>query len=476
MRLAALMGQPVTYVLTHDSIGVGEDGPTHQPSSTSPSARHAELTDLRPADANETIEAWKIALAARRRPRGLVLTRQNLPTIDRSVYAPASGVARGAYVLADSAGDGGPDVILMASGSEVQLVLAAHERLVAEGVRSRVVNMASFRLFERQDAAYRESVLPAACRCRLAVEAASASAGSAGSATAARSSASTTSAPRLRPGRSSSSSASPPTTSTRAPAPCWPARPPRSSKAQQHTRRSRRPRPRPARPRSFLGGRRGGRQRIGPTLQAIAFDLDGTLANTLALNIAAFQHAFLAATGRRFSAQEVCELCGASQEGVVRRVVPEGWRECLAAFHEYFEAHYDEQAVPYDGIAELLASVERRGLATAIVTGAGRRCVDLTLANLGLTTRFGCVITGSPSGPRKPEQLAELVAGWGVAACRVAYVGDFASDMKAAQAAGVVALGAAWDRGADAAALRAAGALAVFASVGELRDWLSPRA
>lgn len=137
------------------------------------------------------------------------------------------------------------------------------------------------------------------------------------------------------------------------------------------------------------------------------------------MNIAAFQHAFLAATGRRFSAQEVCELCGASQEGVVRRVVPEGWRECLAAFHEYFEAHYDEQAVPYDGIVELLACV---------------------------------------------------------AACRVAYVGDFASDMKAAQAAGVVALGAAWDRGADAAALRAAGALAVFASVGELRDWLSPRA
>ncbi len=101
-----------------------------------------------------------------------MLTRQNLPTIDRSVYAAASGVARGAYVLADAAGDGAPELILLASGSEVQLVLSAHERLVAEGVRSRVVNMASFRLFERQDAAYRESVLPAACRCRLAVEAA----------------------------------------------------------------------------------------------------------------------------------------------------------------------------------------------------------------------------------------------------------------------------------------------------------------
>ena len=101
-----------------------------------------------------------------------MLTRQNLPTIDRNVYARASGVARGAYVLADAAGSAAPAVILMASGSEVQLVLAAHERLAAEGVRSRVVNMASFRLFERQDAAYRQSVLPASCRCRLAVEAA----------------------------------------------------------------------------------------------------------------------------------------------------------------------------------------------------------------------------------------------------------------------------------------------------------------
>ena len=173
MRLSALMGLPVTYVLTHDSVGVGEDGPTHQPIEHLAMLRATpNFIDLRPADANETVEAWKIALERTDAPVGLMLTRQNLPTIDRSVYAPASGVARGAYVLADSAGDGAPDVILMASGSEVQLVLAAHERLVAEGVRSRVVNMASFRLFERQDAAYRESVLPAACRCRLAVEAA----------------------------------------------------------------------------------------------------------------------------------------------------------------------------------------------------------------------------------------------------------------------------------------------------------------
>jgi len=173
MRLSALMGLPVTYVLTHDSVGVGEDGPTHQPVEHLAMLRATpNFIDLRPADANETVEAWKIALQTGDAPVGLMLTRQNLPTIDRAVYGPASGVARGAYVLADAAGGEAPELVLLASGSEVQHVLAAHERLVAEGVRSRVVNMASFRLFERQDAAYRESVLPAACRCRLAVEAA----------------------------------------------------------------------------------------------------------------------------------------------------------------------------------------------------------------------------------------------------------------------------------------------------------------
>lgn len=172
MRLAALMGVPVTYVLTHDSIGVGEDGPTHQPVEHLAMLRATpNFVEVRPADANETIEAWKIALQHRDGPVGLVLTRQNLPVIDRGVYAPASGVARGAYVLADAPGDGAPELILIASGSEVALALETHERLVAEGVRSRVVNMASWRLFERQDVAYRESVLPAACRRRVAVEA-----------------------------------------------------------------------------------------------------------------------------------------------------------------------------------------------------------------------------------------------------------------------------------------------------------------
>ena len=173
MRLSALMKQPVVYVLTHDSIGVGEDGPTHQPIEHLAMLRATpDFVDLRPADANETVEAWRFALEQSDRPVGLMLTRQNLPTIDRARYAPASSIVRGAYVLADAEGNDDPEVILIASGSEVQLALEAHERLAAEGVRSRVVNMASFRLFTQQDAAYREGVLPAACRCRLGVEAA----------------------------------------------------------------------------------------------------------------------------------------------------------------------------------------------------------------------------------------------------------------------------------------------------------------
>jgi len=179
MRLAALMGQPVIYVFTHDSIGLGEDGPTHQPVEHLAALRAIPgLIDLRPGDANETVEAWRVAMRSHHAPVALMLTRQRVPTIDRATYAPASGVTRGGYVLADAAPTGGgepsvPDIILIASGSEVQYALAAHERLAAAGVRSRVVNLASWRLFQAQDAAYRESVLPAACRRRLAIEAAS---------------------------------------------------------------------------------------------------------------------------------------------------------------------------------------------------------------------------------------------------------------------------------------------------------------
>jgi transketolase len=173
MRIGALMRQPVIHILTHDSVGLGEDGPTHQPVEHLAILRATpEWLALRPADANETVEAWKIALQRTDGPTALLLTRQALPVIDRGKYAPASGIARGAYVLADAAGDGEPDILLLASGSEVQLALGAHERLVAEGVRSRVVNMAAWELFEEQDDGYRESVLPAACVRRLSVEAA----------------------------------------------------------------------------------------------------------------------------------------------------------------------------------------------------------------------------------------------------------------------------------------------------------------
>jgi len=156
-------------------------------------------------------------------------------------------------------------------------------------------------------------------------------------------------------------------------------------------------------------------------------------------------------------------------------VTPDRWRECLAAFYAFFEAHYDEQAQPYAGIDELLAFIAARGLETAIVTGAGRRCVDLTVDKLGLAERIGRVAIGSQQGPRKPRQLIGLARGWGLASSQVAYVGDFPSDMVAARAAGALPLGAAWDPGADAAGLRDAGALAVFAAPHELRRWLERR-
>ena len=170
IRLSALMEIPVIYIFTHDSIGVGEDGPTHQPVEHLTSLRAIPgLITLRPGDANEVAEAWRVIAGLRHEPVALVLSRQALPTLDRSKYAPAAGVARGGYVLAD-AEDGRPEVLLLASGSEVSLCLEAFEELKSEGVRARVVSMPSWELFDRQDAAYRESVLPAEVTARLSVE------------------------------------------------------------------------------------------------------------------------------------------------------------------------------------------------------------------------------------------------------------------------------------------------------------------
>jgi transketolase len=174
IRLAALMEIPVVYVFTHDSIGVGEDGPTHQPVEQLLSLRAIPgLVTLRPGDANEVTEAWRVILQMRHEPAVLILTRQALPTLDRTRYASASGLAKGGYVLADAEG-GKPDVLLLATGSEVQLCVAAHEQLAKEGVKSRVVSLPSWELFDDQPPEYKDSVLPPSVTARVCVEQASA--------------------------------------------------------------------------------------------------------------------------------------------------------------------------------------------------------------------------------------------------------------------------------------------------------------
>lgn len=173
IRLSALMELPTLLVFTHDAMGDGEDGPTHQPVEHLASLRAIPgLVVLRPGDANEVVEAYRYVMQLRHQPAVLVLSRQPLPTLDRKKYAPAAGVARGAYVLGDAAG-GDPDVILIATGSEVSLAVAAHEKLIAEGIRSRVVSMPSWDIFEHQPQEYRDSVLPPHVKARIAVEQAS---------------------------------------------------------------------------------------------------------------------------------------------------------------------------------------------------------------------------------------------------------------------------------------------------------------
>jgi transketolase len=170
MRLAAIMGLPVLYILTHDSIGVGEDGPTHQPVEHLAALRAIpNLAVFRPADANEVAESYRAIVQMANQPSALVLTRQNLPTLDRAKYAPAAGVQKGGYVLAD-APNGKPDVILIATGSEVSLCVAAYEKLIAEGVQARVVSLPCWELFDAQPAEYRDAVLPPSVTRRVGVE------------------------------------------------------------------------------------------------------------------------------------------------------------------------------------------------------------------------------------------------------------------------------------------------------------------
>ena len=170
IRLAAMMELPVIYIYTHDSIGLGEDGPTHQPIEQLMSFRAIpHLITIRPADANEVAEAWRVLTPITNHPVALVLTRQAVPTFDRSKYAAASGLAKGAYILADSGGT--PDVILIGTGSEVQLCVGAYEQLTAEGVKARVVSMPSWELFEQQPPEYKSQVFPTEVRARVSVEA-----------------------------------------------------------------------------------------------------------------------------------------------------------------------------------------------------------------------------------------------------------------------------------------------------------------
>jgi transketolase len=173
LRLAAMMALKTIYIFTHDSIGLGEDGPTHQPIEQLPSLRAIpRLVTIRPADANEAVAAWRAIVRIEDRPVALILTRQNLPVLDRQRFAPAAGLLRGAYVLADPAA-GRPDLILIATGSEVSLIVEAAASLAKRGIGARLVSMPSWELFDEQDAAYRDGVLPPGIKPRLAVEAAS---------------------------------------------------------------------------------------------------------------------------------------------------------------------------------------------------------------------------------------------------------------------------------------------------------------
>jgi transketolase len=171
VRVSAIMKAPVIYVWTHDTVGVGEDGPTHQPVEHMAALRAVpDLVVIRPADANETAAAWRYALTHRDRPVALLLTRQNVPVLPGTKEGGLSVLARGAYVMAD-APNAAPDVILIGAGSEVSVAMAARDLLAAQGVTARVVSMPSWELFEEQDAAYRESVLPKAITARVSVEA-----------------------------------------------------------------------------------------------------------------------------------------------------------------------------------------------------------------------------------------------------------------------------------------------------------------
>jgi phosphoglycolate phosphatase-like HAD superfamily hydrolase len=208
------------------------------------------------------------------------------------------------------------------------------------------------------------------------------------------------------------------------------------------------------------------------SLRAVAFDLDGTLADDLPLTFAAFRFACLPVLGRELSDAEINEQFGPAQEGIIRALVPSHRQECFARFLEFFETRFDACVKPLPGIDELLAAVRRQGLRTAVVSGAGEHPVAIALTKLGLTASFDHVLVGHPDGSCKVDQLGELAEAWRCRPWEIAYVGDAPSDMVVARDAGAVPLGAAWAVATDSEALRDAGARAVFASPRALHDWL----
>lgn len=207
-------------------------------------------------------------------------------------------------------------------------------------------------------------------------------------------------------------------------------------------------------------------------LHGIIFDLDGTLTDTLPLVCHAFRQAFARVLDQSYSDEAIHALFGPSEEGIVQRVAGERWQACLDAYLECYEREHDALARLFPGVEELLGWLQRRGIRLAIVTGKGPRSTAISLRKLALTRSIDEVRTGAPEGPVKPAAIREILQRWGLAPRQVAYVGDAPLDMQAAREVGVLPLGAAWAAGADAAALRAAGAAEVFSSPRALHTWL----
>jgi phosphoglycolate phosphatase-like HAD superfamily hydrolase len=209
-----------------------------------------------------------------------------------------------------------------------------------------------------------------------------------------------------------------------------------------------------------------------PRLRAVAFDLDGTLADDVPLTFDAFRYACRPYLGRELTNGEIAAQFGPTQEGIAAALAPGHGGECVARFLDFFETRFDQYVQPLDGIGVLLADIRRRGLHSAIVTGAGESSVQITVAKLRLQTSVERVLTGRPQGSRKHEQLLELATTWRCRAGQIAYVGDAASDMIVARDVGALPLGAAWNASSDGEALRRAGAREVFATPDALGAWL----